>query len=126
MTSRFERLIESVCIYGGHVNGYPRLQQKKNKKKPTMNSCGAVEKELERVITKFTAIRGHSERVLNDVGVHFDDLKESINEGIKSPQALALVPFLFCTICVVVDLLLLLRSIHDFVKYKNKIRLVNK
>lgn len=46
-----------------------------------MNSCGAVEKELERVITKFTAIRGHSERVLNDVGVHLDDLKESINEG---------------------------------------------
>lgn len=49
-----------------------------------MNSCGgAVEKELERVITKFTAIRGHSERVLNDVAKHFDDLKQSIDEGKK-------------------------------------------
>lgn len=46
-----------------------------------MDSCGAVDKELERVITKFTAIRGHSERVLNDVTTHFEELKASIGEG---------------------------------------------
>lgn len=46
-----------------------------------MNSCAAVEKELERVITKFTAIRGHSERVLNDVTSQFEELKSSIDEG---------------------------------------------
>lgn len=45
------------------------------------DSCGAVDKELERVLTKFTAIRGHSERMLSDVTKDFEDIKSAIEAG---------------------------------------------
>lgn len=46
-----------------------------------MDSCSAVDKELERVITKFTAFRGHSQLVLSDVTSHFEELQASLSEG---------------------------------------------
>lgn len=46
-----------------------------------MDACGAVEKDLDRVITKFTGIRSHSERVISDITTHFEELRESIGEG---------------------------------------------
>lgn len=45
-----------------------------------MDSHGTLDKDLDRVISRFSAIRDHSERVLNDVTQHFEDLKTSIGE----------------------------------------------
>lgn len=45
------------------------------------DSCSAVEKELERVLSKFTAIRGHSERMLTDVTKEFEELKSALEAG---------------------------------------------
>lgn len=47
----------------------------------TMDACEAVEKELLRVITKFTCVHDHANRVLNDVTKNFEDLQSSIAEG---------------------------------------------
>lgn len=46
------------------------------------DSFSSVDKELERVLTKFTAIRSYSDRVLGDVTTHLAELKDSISEGI--------------------------------------------
>uniref|UniRef100_A0A0K8TSL5 Putative e3 ubiquitin ligase n=1 Tax=Tabanus bromius TaxID=304241 RepID=A0A0K8TSL5_TABBR len=45
-----------------------------------MESCSAVEKELERVVTKFTAIRDHSDKVISDVTTLFDDIKRALED----------------------------------------------
>lgn len=47
-----------------------------------MDACEAVEKELQRVITKFTGVHEHSKRMLGDVVKNFEDLKSSIEEGL--------------------------------------------
>lgn len=46
------------------------------------DSFSSVEKELERVLSKFTTIRSFSERVLGDVATEMSELKDSIAEGI--------------------------------------------
>lgn len=46
-----------------------------------MDACEAVEKELQRVITKFTGVHEHAKRMLGDVVKNFEDLKSSIAEG---------------------------------------------
>ncbi|XP_055692624.1 E3 ubiquitin-protein ligase RMND5A [Lutzomyia longipalpis] len=43
-----------------------------------MDSCAAVEKELERVLTKFTAINEHSAKIIGDVLAHFVELQKHI------------------------------------------------
>lgn len=45
------------------------------------DSCTLVENELSRVIDKFTAIQGHSNRVLNDVTASFEALQTALNES---------------------------------------------
>lgn len=47
----------------------------------TMDACEAVEKELQRVISKFTGVNEHAKRMLGDVVKNFEDLKSSIAEG---------------------------------------------
>ena len=47
-----------------------------------MESCSAVEKELDRVISKFTAIREHSGKVLIDVTSLFEEIREALENGI--------------------------------------------
>lgn len=47
----------------------------------TMDACEAVEKELQRVITKFNGVHEHAKRMLGDVTKNFEDLKSSIAEG---------------------------------------------
>lgn len=44
------------------------------------DSCSLVENELARVITKFTAIQGHSNKVLTDVTDSFEGLQAALNE----------------------------------------------
>lgn len=46
-----------------------------------MDACEAVEKELQRVITKFNGVHEHAKRMLGDVTKNFEDLKSSIAEG---------------------------------------------
>lgn len=46
-----------------------------------MDACEAVEKELQRVITKFNGVHEHARRMLGDVTKNFEDLKSSIAEG---------------------------------------------
>lgn len=46
-----------------------------------MDACEAVEKELQRVISKFTGVHEHAKRMLGDVVKNFEDLKSSIAEG---------------------------------------------
>lgn len=45
-----------------------------------MDACEAVEKELQRVITKFNGVHEHAKRMLGDVTKNFEDLKSSIAE----------------------------------------------
>lgn len=46
-----------------------------------MESCTAVEKELDRVITKFTGIREHTDKVITDVITLFSEIKQTLDEG---------------------------------------------
>lgn len=46
-----------------------------------MDACEAVEKELQRVITKFSGVHEHAKRMLGDVTKNFEDLRSSIAEG---------------------------------------------
>lgn len=46
-----------------------------------MESCAAVEKEVDKVITKFSAINDHSQRIIGDVIVLIEKLRSSIEEG---------------------------------------------
>lgn len=42
--------------------------------------CTLVENDLSRVIAKFTAIQGHSNRVLSDVTASFEGLQAALND----------------------------------------------
>lgn len=46
-----------------------------------MESCAAVEKEVDKVITKFSAINEHSQRTIGDVITFMEKLRSSILEG---------------------------------------------
>lgn len=46
-----------------------------------MDSCQAVEKEIDKVIQKFSGIQSHSTRVLDDAIKYIEQLKSSIEEG---------------------------------------------
>uniref|UniRef100_A0A8W7PJF1 RING-Gid-type domain-containing protein n=1 Tax=Anopheles coluzzii TaxID=1518534 RepID=A0A8W7PJF1_ANOCL len=46
-----------------------------------MDSCAAVEKEVEKVINKFSAINDHSQRIIGDVISLIEKLRSSIAEG---------------------------------------------
>lgn len=46
-----------------------------------MEACEAVEKELQRVITKFSGVHEHSKRLLTDVTSNFEDLQSTLAEG---------------------------------------------
>lgn len=46
-----------------------------------MESCAAVEKEVEKVINKFSAINDHSQRIIGDVISLIEKLRSSIAEG---------------------------------------------
>ncbi|GAB0099055.1 E3 ubiquitin-protein ligase RMND5A [Sergentomyia squamirostris] len=46
-----------------------------------MDSCQAVEKELERVLTKFTAINEHSGKIIGDVLTQFTELQKHLEEA---------------------------------------------
>ncbi|XP_055594996.1 E3 ubiquitin-protein ligase RMND5A [Uranotaenia lowii] len=45
-----------------------------------MESCAAVEKEVDKVITKFSAINDHSQRIIGDVIISVEKLRASIAE----------------------------------------------
>lgn len=67
---------------------YPQVSkgtQIKVQASATMESCVAVEKEIDRVINKFTAINEHSSQVIGDVVNHIEELKNHIAEG-KAPE----------------------------------------
>lgn len=72
----------SVCSYHFLQNSkkIQDIYNYKNARK--MDACEAVEKELQRVITKFTGVHEHSKRMLGDVVKNFEDLKSSIEEGL--------------------------------------------
>lgn len=46
-----------------------------------MDSCEAVDKELQRVIAKFSGVHEHSKRLLGDVTNNFEDLRSTLAEG---------------------------------------------
>lgn len=46
-----------------------------------MDSCAAVEKEVEKVLSKFGQINDHSQKILTDVISFIERLKESIADG---------------------------------------------
>lgn len=46
-----------------------------------MDSCVAVEKEIDRVINRFTAINEHSSQVIGDVVNQILELKNHLEEG---------------------------------------------
>lgn len=45
------------------------------------DSCALVDNELSRVISKFTAMHGHSNRVLDEVAASFEDLQGALNQS---------------------------------------------
>lgn len=46
-----------------------------------MDACNAVEREVDKVLSKFGGIHEHAERVLRDVTNNVDDLKKGFDEG---------------------------------------------
>lgn len=50
-----------------------------------MDACSAVEKEVDRVIGKFTGISDHSSNVTTDLIKTFEDLQEAIGENGQEP-----------------------------------------
>ncbi|XP_058457097.1 E3 ubiquitin-protein ligase RMND5A isoform X1 [Malaya genurostris] len=51
-----------------------------------MESCAAVEKEVDKVITKFSAINDHSQRIISDVIIFIEKLRSSIAEAPSDEQ----------------------------------------
>jgi hypothetical protein len=46
-----------------------------------MDACTGVEKEVDKVLSKFGGINDHADRTLGDLCVHIESLKNSIEEG---------------------------------------------
>lgn len=46
-----------------------------------MDACEAVEKEIQRVTTKFTGVHEHAKRTLDAVTQNFEDLQSTIAES---------------------------------------------
>lgn len=46
-----------------------------------MDSCGAVEKEIDRVLSKFNDINENSRRILRDLISHLDYLRTEFESG---------------------------------------------
>lgn len=66
-----------------------------------MDSCEAVEKELQRVISKFNGVHEHSKRMLGDVTKNFEELRSSIAEGMEFFQFV----FIICLFAFIVQCL---------------------
>lgn len=60
-----------------------------------MDACEAVEKELQRVISKFNGVHEHSKRMLGDVTINFEELRSSIAEGMDFFLLLPFVSLIF-------------------------------
>lgn len=45
-----------------------------------MEACIAVEREIDKVLTKFGGINEHAERVMRDVCVHIENLKKELDD----------------------------------------------
>lgn len=46
-----------------------------------MDSVGAVDKELDRVTTKFQTIQDHVSKVIDDVSVSFEEIQKNLDRG---------------------------------------------
>jgi len=46
-----------------------------------MEACNAVEREVDKVLSKFGAINEHAETVLRDLINHIQSLKKDLEEG---------------------------------------------
>lgn len=46
-----------------------------------MDACVAVEKEVDKVYSKFTGINEHANRILNESIVQIDNLKHELENG---------------------------------------------
>lgn len=46
-----------------------------------MESCLAVEKDIDNALTKFNGLNEHAERVLNDAVSQIQNLKQELSEG---------------------------------------------
>lgn len=46
-----------------------------------MEACNAVEREVDKVLSKFGAINEHAETVLHDLINHIQSLKKDLEEG---------------------------------------------
>lgn len=47
-----------------------------------MEACNVVEREVDKVLTKFGIISGHADTVLNDLINHIELLKKELEEGV--------------------------------------------
>lgn len=45
-----------------------------------MEACIAVEREIDKVLTKFGGINEHADRVMRDVCVHIENLKKELDD----------------------------------------------
>lgn len=55
--------------------------QLKNIKHNIMDACTAVEREVDKVLSKFGLINEHAEKVLRDLINHIESLKKELEEG---------------------------------------------
>lgn len=46
-----------------------------------MEACNAVEREVDKVLSKFGGINEHAERVLQDITGNIDSLKKELESG---------------------------------------------
>lgn len=45
-----------------------------------MEACIAVEREIDKVLTKFGCINEHAERVMREICTHFENLKKELDD----------------------------------------------
>jgi hypothetical protein len=49
-----------------------------------MEACNAVEREVDKVLSKFGSINEHADRVLRDVANNIEELKKEFEDGEKT------------------------------------------
>lgn len=46
-----------------------------------MEACAAVEREIDRVLSKFTSLHNHSQRTVEELSTSIESLRRELNEG---------------------------------------------
>ena len=63
------------------MNSPGKVKDEKQNKNKAMESCLAVEKELDRVLSKFNGLQDHSSKNLEELITSIQNVQRELNEG---------------------------------------------